>query len=85
MEVTIEHSFIPYNDEVTNIYFRIVNTILLSRNEHDLRRNIEALKNFIPVDDYFSYGYGAHHFWVCQRRPSDRSKIFGYRILMARF
>lgn len=85
MEVTIEHSFIPYNDEVTDIYFRIINTILLSRSEIDLRTKIERLKKSAPVDDYFSYGYGAHHFWVCQRRPSDRSKIFGYRILVTRF
>lgn len=28
MEVTIEHSFCPYCDEATEIYFRIMNTIL---------------------------------------------------------
>lgn len=27
MKVTIEHSFCPYCDEVTELYFRIINTI----------------------------------------------------------
>ena len=33
MKVTIEHSFCPYCDEVTELYFRIINTILFSGNE----------------------------------------------------
>ena len=28
MKATIEHSFCPYCDEVTELYFRIINTIL---------------------------------------------------------
>ena len=34
MKVTIEHSFCPYCDEVTELYFRIINTIFLA-----MRRN----------------------------------------------
>lgn len=37
MKVTIEHSFCPYCDEVTELYFRIINTILFSGNEAELR------------------------------------------------
>ena len=85
MEVTIEHSFCPYCDEATELYFRIVNTILFSTNEDDLRVGMEHLKNQTPLDEYFVYGYGAHHLWVCQRRASDKSKIFKHRILIARF
>lgn len=36
MKVTIEHSFCPYCDEVTELYFRIINTILFSGK---MRRN----------------------------------------------
>ena len=75
MEVTIEHSFCPYCDEAIELYFRIVNTILFSTH----------LKNQTLLDEYFVYGYGAHHLWVCQRRASDKSKIFEHRILIARF
>ena len=67
MKATIEHSFCPYCDEVTELYFRIINTILFS------------------TDDYFVFGYGKHHLWVCQRRPSNQKKIFEHRVIMAEF
>lgn len=85
MKVTIEYSFCPYCEEVTNLYFRIINTILFSSNETELRTSMEHLKNETPLDEYFSYGYGAHHLWVCQRRPSDRTKLFEHRVIMTEF
>ena len=36
MKATIEHSFCPYCDEVTELYFRIINTILFSTDEAEL-------------------------------------------------
>lgn len=85
MNVTIEHSFCPYCEEVTNLYFRIINTILFSTDEAELRTSMERLKENTQLDEYFTYGYGAHHLWVCQRRPSDRNKIFGHRVIMTEF
>lgn len=85
MNVTIEHPFCPYCDEVTNIYFRLINTILFSSDETDLRVSMKRLKNETPFEEYFTFGYGAHHLWVCQRRPSDKNKIFEYRIMIASF
>lgn len=74
MNVTIEYSFCPYCDEVTDLYFRIINTILFSSNETELRENMKLLEKKVPFDKYFTYGYGAHHLWICQRRPSDKNK-----------
>lgn len=85
MKVTIEHSFCPYCEEVTSLYFRIINTILFSSDEAELRTSMERLKNETAMDEYFSYGYGSHHLWVCQRRPSDKNKIFEHRVIMAEF
>ncbi len=85
MKVTIEHSFCPYCEEVTNLYIRIINTILFSSDETELRTSMERLKNETQLDEYFTYGYGAHHLWVCQRRPSDRTKPFEYRVIMTEF
>ena len=56
MEVTIEHGFCPYCDEATELYFRIVNTILFSTHEDDLRAGMEHLKNQTPLDEYFKTG-----------------------------
>ena len=44
MNVTIEHIFCPYCEEVINLYFRIMNTILFSCNEAELRTSMERLK-----------------------------------------
>ena len=41
MNVTIEHPFCPYCSEVTNLYFRIINTILFSKDEDELRTSME--------------------------------------------
>lgn len=85
MKVTIEHSFCPYCEKVTNLYFRIINTILFSSDEAELRTSMERLKEKTQLDEYFTYGYGAHHIWVCQRRPSDKTKLFEHRVIMAEF
>ncbi|WP_320995933.1 hypothetical protein [Bacteroides sp.] len=85
MNVTIEHSFCPYCEEVTDLYFQIVNVILLSSNEATLRNRMERLRQNTPFDEYFIFGYGAHHIWIKQRRPSDKTKVFDYRIMMAEF
>ncbi len=61
MKVTIETFFCPYCDEATEIYLRLVNTILFADNENSLRKDIEKLKTQVLLDDYFMYGFGVHH------------------------
>lgn len=85
MKVTIENVFCRYSDKATDIYFRIINTILFSIDEAELRTSMERLKTETLLDDYFVFGYGSHHLWVCQRRPSDQTKIFENRVIMAEF
>lgn len=85
MNVTIESSFCPYCDEVTEIYFRLTNTILFASNETELQQGIENLKNRVPLDDYFVYGFGAHHFWVHQRKASDPMQQSRHRLLKTEF
>ena len=85
MKVIIEHSFCPYCDEMIDLYFRIINTILFSSNEAELREGIKLLEEKASLNEYFTYGYGAHHLWVCLRCPSDKNKVFKHRIMMAEF
>ena len=85
MDVIIEHSFCLYCDEAPEIYFRIMNTILFSANEAELRAGMEHLKEEPPLEEYFTFGYGAHQIWISQRRPSDKNKLFKHRVMMARF
>lgn len=85
MNVIIEHIFCQYSDEATALYLRIINVILLSSNEDELRTSMAKLKQTTNFDEYFIYGFGKHHIWVCQRKPSDRNKVFEYRVIMAQF
>lgn len=85
MKVTIENFFCPYNEEQIEAYFRLINTILLAEDENSLRQGIESLKSQIPLDDCFMYGFGAHHFWVHQRKASDPAQCFQCRFLIAEF
>lgn len=66
-------------------YFRIINTLLFSKDENELRTSMESLKKETRLDEYFTFGYGAHHLWICQRKPSDKNKIFPHRIMMIQF
>ena len=79
MNVIIEHIFCQYSDEATALY------LLMSSNEAELRASMEKLKHTSKLDEYFIYGFGKHHIWVCLRKPSDRNKIFEHRVLMAQF
>ena len=54
MNVTIEHPFCPYCSEVTNLYFRIINTLLFSKDENELRTSMESLKKETRLDEYLN-------------------------------
>ncbi len=85
MNVTIETFFCPYCDEATEIYLRLVNTILFADDENSLRKGIGNLKTQVPLDDYFVYGFGSHHLWVHQRKASDPTQYFRCRLMKAEF
>ena len=85
MNVTIESLFCSYCDEVAEIYLRLIDTILLASDETELRQGIENLRTRVPLDDYFAYGFGAHDFWVHQRKVSDPTQPFRNRLLKAEF
>ena len=78
MNVTIETFFCPYCDEATEIYLRLVNTILFADDENSLRKGIEKLKAQVPLDDHFVYGFGAHHRWVYHKKNKIKSKQYSF-------
>lgn len=75
MYVTIESLFCSYCDEVAEIFLRLIDTILLASDENELRQGIENLRTRAPLDDYFVYGFGAHHFWVYHKKNKIKSDI----------
>ena len=85
MNVTIEHVFCRYSDEAEEIYFRIMNTILFATDETELRASMGRYNISTSLDVEAIFGYGAHHIWINQRRPSDKNRIFKNRIMVAHF
>ena len=47
MKVTIETFFCPYCDEATEIYLRLVNTILFADNENSMRKLLKYVKKLV--------------------------------------
>jgi hypothetical protein len=70
MKVQIENLICEWESESTaEVFVRFCNLILLQSDRHDLERAL----NFSPYRSVFEknfiWGFGAHHFWVNQRKP----------------
>ena len=63
---------------------RVINAIILSDNEEDLRSAINIIAEEIELDKFFVYGYGAHYFWLKYRRLSN-GEPKEYRLLKVEF
>ena len=63
----------------------IVPQMCIRDSENSLQKGIEKLKTQVPIDDYFVYGFGAHHLWVHQRKISDPTEYFKCRLMKAEF
>ena len=63
---------------------RVINAITLSDNEEELRLASNKLVEETELDKFFVYGYGAHYFWLKQRRLSN-GEPKEHRLLIAEF
>ena len=85
MNVTIESLIFDFDDKVRTVVFDLINRILLTRNEIELRETVSACAERTDLSRYFIYGYGKHHFWVKQRKVSDPAKTFDQRMMIVKF
>ena len=84
MKVQIESIICSWSDEASHTLIRVINEITLSADEDDLRASIRRIAEETELDQFFVYGYGAHHFWLTHRRLSDGEPM-KYRLLIAKF
>lgn len=84
MKATIEHSFCPYCDEVTELYFRIINTILFSTDEAELRTGMERLQEKHALMIISSSAMASIIYGFAKDVPVIK-KIFEHRVIMAEF
>ena len=84
MKAEIESIVCNWADEIPYILVRIVNAITLSANEEELRAAVKRIAEETELDKFFAYGYGAHHFWLKQRKLSNGEPKL-YRLLKVEF
>jgi len=67
MDVRIESILFLQDKETATLFLDLVNTIVLTRNEGELRREMAAMADRTPLGEFFVYGYGKSHLWLKQR------------------
>ncbi len=85
MNVTFEHTTVIYDNDIAEVLIGFVNHILFADSEESLRRIVADYAEKSDLDKYFVYGYGSHHFWTKQRKITDPTQTFDYRILIVKF
>ncbi len=85
MNVIIESLIFDFDDKVREIVLDLINRIVLTRNETELRESVAVCTERTDLNKYFLYGYGKHHFWVNQRLFSDPNKTYGQRMMIVNF
>ena len=85
MNVTIESLIFDFDDKIRAVVLDLINRILLTRNETELRETVAVCAERTELNKFFLYGYGKHHFWVKQRLVSDPAKTFDQRMMIVNF
>lgn len=85
MNVIIESLIFDFDDKIRAIVLDLINRILLTRNETELRETVAVCAERTDLNKFFLYGYGKHHFWVKQRLVSDPAKTFDQRMMIVNF
>lgn len=85
MNVTIESLIFDFDDNIRAVVLDLINRILLTRNETELRETVAVCAERTDLNKFFLYGYGKHHFWVKQRLVSDPAKTFDQRMMIVNF
>ena len=85
MNVIIESLIFDFDDKIRAVVLDLINRILLTRNETELRETVAVCAERTDLNKFFLYGYGKHHFWVKQRLVSDPVKTFDQRMMIVNF
>jgi len=85
MDVRIESVLFLQDEETATLFIDLVNTIVLTRNEGELRREVAAMTEKTPLDELFVYGYGKSHFWLKQRVNKGSEYCHDKRLLIVEF
>lgn len=83
MKVEIESAIYVWDKGMSEMYVRLVNSLVLAHNEQDVRLKMEDLSSQRGFSDYFAHGYGRNHMWIKQIHPYGG--MADNRLLIVRF
>ena len=73
MKTIVESEFLNMGNLATITYVVILNVIMRSTDEVELRRNMKNIQEKYPdFNTYFDYGFGSNHMWVCEAGRKKR-------------
>lgn len=73
MKTIVESEFLNMDNLATITYVVILNVIMRSTDEVELRRNMKNIQEKYPdFNTYFDYGFGSNHMWVCEAGRKKR-------------
>ena len=90
MEVKIENMVFGWHEELPEMFIELLNTLVLTKNEQDIRGVMEVFARKELFNVLFAFGYGAHHLWVTQKKvtqkkASDPDQCLENRLLIVEF
>lgn len=85
MNVKIESILFLWDETIQSLYLNLVNTLVLTRNEEELRRTIAIMSGKTEMEAFFAYGYGKGHFWLRQRVTRHSQHCHNERLLIVEF
>lgn len=85
MKVKIESLIVMFDGATSTAFVRIVNAVLCTRTEEELRKVLDYHSEKDNIGYYFKWGFGSTHFWVHQRIKYQSDQVLNGRILFARF
>ena len=80
MEVKIENMVFGWHEELPKMFLELLNTLVLTKNEQDVRGVMEVFARKELFNILFAFGYGAHHLWVTQKKASDPDQCLENRL-----
>lgn len=81
----MESMFFGWHKDASEIFIRLVNALVLTKDENELRTAVRKFAQDVTFNDIFAYGFGAHHFWVAQRMVTEPEKVMENRLLIVEF
>jgi len=85
MTVTIDSLIVIIDNKIASAYLNVINAVLSSGSEDELRKTLEKCSRDNHIDHYFKWGFGSSHFWVHQRIALKSDQVLKNRVLLARF